>query len=111
MKNHSCAIPSANAKPGNDSETTHCRGVRANAGTPRASKPPQNAVWSLRYSPGNKGLEGQPVNIFRMGAAILIRDAEQVSSHVTQREVPADVGRRQLLGERGAIESREHPLR
>src|SRR5712664_4809976 len=58
-----------------------------------------------------KGLEGQPVNIFRMAAAILIHDAEQVSSHVTQREVPADVGRRQLLGERGAIESREHPLR
>ncbi len=40
-----------------------------------------------------KRLERQPANFLRIGAAILIRDAEQVGSHVAEREVTAYIGR------------------
>src|SRR5882724_12015347 len=88
----------------------------AEAFEPMPELPERPSLPKMRYRHFDtlqeiKGLEGQPVNVFRMGAAMLIRDAEQVSSHVTQSEVPADVGRRQLRGERGTIESCEHPLR
>src|SRR5258708_13162557 len=56
-------------------------------------------------------LEGQPVNFFRMGAAILTRDAEQIGPHVAEREVTTYIRRGQLLGEHGTIESRKNPLR
>src|SRR5882762_27412 len=56
-------------------------------------------------------LEARPVNFLRMGPAILFCDAEQVGSHVAEREVTPYVGCGHLLGQRGTIESRENPLR
>src|ERR1019366_7990835 len=55
--------------------------------------------------------EGPPVNFFRMGTAIFIRNAKQVGSYFAKSEVPAYIRCGQLLGEHGTIEPRENPLR
>src|ERR1035441_4072373 len=63
--------------------------------------------------------EGPPVNFFRMGTAIFIRNVtqkwirtvKQVGSYFAKSEVPPHIRCGQLLGEHGTIEPRENPLR
>src|ERR1700686_1022278 len=57
-----------------------------------------------------KGLEGQAPNLFRIGPAILVGNAEQIGAEFAEGEVGTDVGRGQLLGKHGRIQGRQNPL-